>query len=200
MCPTWQMNPTRKSFTLGSILEEFRSVFTSLIFFSHLAGYWSYFSPQDDDGKNRKFIREACVPPQSNSTAESRNYHDDVIKWKYFPRYWPFVRGIHRWPANSPYKDQWREALMFSLICEWINGWVNNPEAGDFRRRRAHYNVIVICLVFINTVPADTLAPTCRPKTHNRHNDDILEFIMTFTCISWICLHYPYIRQNIQTF
>ena len=22
--------------------------------------------------------------------------HDDVIKWKYFPRYWPFVREIHR--------------------------------------------------------------------------------------------------------
>ena len=28
--------------------------------------------------------------------------HDDVIKWKHFPRYWPFVRGIHRWPGNSP--------------------------------------------------------------------------------------------------
>ena len=24
------------------------------------------------------------------------SYHDDVIKWKHFPRYWPFVRGIHR--------------------------------------------------------------------------------------------------------
>ena len=24
-------------------------------------------------------------------------WHDDVIKWKHFPRYWPFVRGIHRW-------------------------------------------------------------------------------------------------------
>ena len=22
--------------------------------------------------------------------------HDDVIKWKHFPRYWPFVRGIPR--------------------------------------------------------------------------------------------------------
>ena len=26
--------------------------------------------------------------------------HDDVIKWKHFPRYWPFVRGIHRPPVN----------------------------------------------------------------------------------------------------
>ena len=33
---------------------------------------------------------------------------DDVIKWKHFPRYWLFVRGIHRWPVNSPHKGQWR--------------------------------------------------------------------------------------------
>ena len=43
--------------------------------------------------------------------------HDDVIQWKHFPRYWPSVRGIHRSTVNSPYKGQWRGALMFSLIC-----------------------------------------------------------------------------------
>ena len=42
--------------------------------------------------------------------------HDDVIKWKLVPRYWPFVRGIHWSPVNSLHKGQWREALMFSLI------------------------------------------------------------------------------------
>ena len=41
--------------------------------------------------------------------------HDDVIKWKHFPCYWPFVRGIHRSPVNSPHKGQWRGALMFTL-------------------------------------------------------------------------------------
>ena len=71
--------------------------------------------------------------------------HDDVIKWKHFPRYWPFMREIHWSPGDSPHKDQWRRALMFSLICVWINAWVNNREAGDFRRHRAHYGVIVMC-------------------------------------------------------
>ena len=75
-----------------------------------------------------------------------RGRHDDVIKWKHFPRYWPFVRGIHRSPVNSPHKGQWRGALMFSLICTRINGWVNNGEAGDLKRRRAHYDVTVMII------------------------------------------------------
>ena len=71
--------------------------------------------------------------------------HDDVIKRKHFSRYWPFVRGIHRSPVNSPHKGQWRGALkFFFLICAWINGWVNNGEAGDLRRHRAHYDVTVM--------------------------------------------------------
>ena len=71
--------------------------------------------------------------------------HDDVIKWKHFPRYWPFVRGVHRSPLNSPHKSQWRGALMLFLICAWINGWVNNREAGERRRHSAHYDFIVMC-------------------------------------------------------
>ena len=71
--------------------------------------------------------------------------HDDVIKWKHFPHYWPFVRGIHRSPVNSPRKGQWRGALMFSFTCTWINNWVNSHEAGDLGRDRAHYDVTVMC-------------------------------------------------------
>ena len=47
-------------------------------------------------------------------------------------------------PVNSPHKGQWRGALMFSLICAWIKDWVNNREAGDLRRHRGHYDVIVM--------------------------------------------------------
>ena len=47
-------------------------------------------------------------------------------------------------PVNSPHKGQWRGALMFSLICVWINGWVNSREAGDLRHHRGHYDVNVI--------------------------------------------------------
>ena len=71
-------------------------------------------------------------------------HHDDVIKWKHFPRYWPFVRGIHRLPVNSRQKSQWWGTLIFSLIWAWTNSWANNGDAGDLRRRRAHYDAIVM--------------------------------------------------------
>ena len=76
--------------------------------------------------------------------------HDGVIKWKHFPRYCPFVRRIHLSPVNSSHKGQWRGALMFSSICTWINGWVNNREAGDLRRNRADYDVIVMCVASLS--------------------------------------------------
>ena len=64
---------------------------------------------------------------------------DDFIKWKHFPRYWPFVS-----PVKSPHKGQRREALMFFSICAWTNSWVNNPNTCDLKRYRAHYDVTVI--------------------------------------------------------
>ena len=76
------------------------------------------------DNKNTNYLYIGGSTPQSTE-------HDDVIKWKHFPRYWPFVRGIPRSPVNSPYKGQWRGSLMFSLICVCINGSVNNREAGE---------------------------------------------------------------------
>ena len=63
-----------------------------------------------------------------------RIHHDNVIKWKHFPRYWPW------WIPRTKASD----ALVFSLIYAWINGWVNNREAGNLRRHRAHYDVIVM--------------------------------------------------------
>ena len=70
--------------------------------------------------------------------------YDDGIKWKHFPRYWPFVRGIHWSLVDSPHKGQWCRALMFSLICAWANSWINNGDTSDLRCHRVHYDVIVM--------------------------------------------------------
>ena len=54
-------------------------------------------------------------------------------------------------PVNSPHKGQWRGAFVFSLICTWINDWVNNHEAGDLRRHHGHYDANVMARVKVNT-------------------------------------------------
>ena len=86
--------------------------------------------------------------------------HDDIIKWKHFPhdwpfvlRYWPFVQGIHLSLVNSPHIGQWRGALMFSLICVWINGCVNNHDAGDLRCHHTHYDVTVMVITMPKSQP-----------------------------------------------
>ena len=99
----------------------------------------------------------------NHTPAKVSDAHDDVIKWKHFPRNWPFVRGIHRSPVNSPHKGQWRGALMYSLICVWINDWVNNREAGDLRPNRAHYDVTVMDLwCFLQSTPNKRLSKQSR--------------------------------------
>ena len=47
-----------------------------------------------------------------------------------------------RWIPSTKAGDA--ELWMFSLICVWINGRVNNREAGDLRHHRAHYDLIVM--------------------------------------------------------
>ena len=85
-----------------------------------------------------KFLFEVCCIHSCHMMTSSNGI--------FFPRYWPFVWGIHRSPVNSPHKGQWLGALMFSLICVWINGWVNIREAGDLRRNQAHHDVILMIL------------------------------------------------------
>ena len=94
---------------------------------------------------NREVIYFIVVP-WCNMCQHSQ--HEEIIKRKHFPHYWPFVRGIQQSPVNSPvnspHKGQWHGTLMVSLICAWINGWGNNREADDLRCHRAHYDVTVM--------------------------------------------------------
>ena len=81
--------------------------------------------------------------------------HDDVIKWKHFPRDWPFVReftGYRRIPlTKASHAELW-----------WINGSVKNREAGDLRRHRAQYDVTVmydhlVCLLNLRWISQPSL-------------------------------------------
>ena len=47
--------------------------------------------------------------------------HDDVIKWKHFPRYWSFVRGIHRSPVRS--FDVFFDLRLNKWLSKHSRGW-----------------------------------------------------------------------------
>ena len=72
--------------------------------------------------------------------------HDDVIKWKHFPRYSPFVWGNS--PVNGEFSTQSSVTrnLMFSFICAWTSCWVNKGDADNLRRYRSHCDAIVMSL------------------------------------------------------
>ena len=74
--------------------------------------------------------------------------HDDVIKWKHFPRYWPFVREFtgHRWIPLTKASDAGLWCFLWSAPKQTVGK--RNRYAGDLRRHHAHYDVIVmICLL-----------------------------------------------------
>ena len=96
------------------------------------------------ENKRLDLFAQFAISLLNPNAKPSTAHHDGVIKWKPFARYWPFMRGIHWSQVNSHHKGWWRQALVFSLISDWTNGSVNTREAGDLRRYRAHYDVIVM--------------------------------------------------------
>ena len=69
-------------------------------------------------------------------------------RWRY--QIEPFTALLALCAGNSPVTGEFHSqrpvtrSLMFSLICALTNSWVNNRDAGDLRRHRAHYDVTVV--------------------------------------------------------
>ena len=105
-------------------------------------------------------VISGCYLRQFICVATTITIHDYVIIWKHFPRYWPFVRGIHRSPVNSPHKGQWRGTLMFCLICalnkQWWGWWFETPSRPLWR----HCNVVAemcctLCFFTCDELPSE---------------------------------------------
>ena len=144
--------------------------------------------------------------------------HDDVLKWEHFLHYWPFVWGIHRSPLNSTHKGQWRGALMFCLICIWINGWVNNSEAGDLRCHCTHYDVIImvrLCYTPVYLMPLlwkywshflPKSMQSCydgsssnkwkSPAMCHKDNWRMGNSTLYYTCLKWVVILYTMLQEH----
>ena len=85
----------------------------------------------------------------------------------------------HRWLPHTKAIDA--ELWCFLWSAPWINGWVNNREAGDLRRHRAHYDVIVMVkgtrnvliyrhVVMCWNIAAETKLPIFRRRNVQMHH------------------------------
>ena len=81
-------------------------------------------------------------PAESTGRPLTATSHDDAMKMETVSTL--LALCVENSPVTSPHKGQWCGALMFSLTFAWINGWVNNHQAGDLRRHRTHYDVTVM--------------------------------------------------------
>ena len=85
-------------------------------------------------------------------------FHDDVIEWKHFSRYWPFVQGIHRsrwiprtkasdaelWCLNKRFSKQtwglWFETPSWSLWRHCNGNWLLRMPRFEFCPRQLQIN------------------------------------------------------------
>ena len=83
---------------------------------------------------------DGFVPSSVRSVCTS---HDDVIKWKHFPRL-TICAGNSPVTGEFPAERPVTRSFDIFFIRAWMNGWLNNREAGDLRSHRAHYDVTVM--------------------------------------------------------
>ena len=81
-----------------------------------------------------QFENDSYVKSKQSHVMLIWKWHDDIIKWKHFPHYWPFMREIHWSPVISPHKSQWCGALMGFFIRIWTIDYINNWNTSNLKR------------------------------------------------------------------
>ena len=142
--PAWPWNLKRMTLKNSIYIYIYISIHTNIhIYIYTFREYGIRIVGQDD---HRHPIFCYCHNPQ-----QTEMYTLKLLTWwrhkmETFSALLALCAGNSPVPVNSLHKGQWRGALMFSLICVWINDWVNNRGAGDLRRHHGHYDVnVLIC-------------------------------------------------------
>ena len=91
-------------------------------------------------------------------------YHDDVIKLKHFPRYLPFVRGIHRsrCPSQRPVTRSFDIIFglhLNKLLSKQSWGWWFETRSGSLWRHCNEYSLSWALSAPPKTMPAESVFP-----------------------------------------
>ena len=126
-----------------------------------------------------------------------REIHDDVIKWKTFSTLLAICVGNSLITGKFPAQRPVTRSFDVFFICAWINGWVNNGEAGDLRHHRTHYDVTVM------STEVNAASSSCGGKQYVDERTEVNETRHTIntTDIYRMCWNilgkYPFLRDAI---
>ena len=105
--------------------------------------------------------------------------HDDVMTWNRFPHYWPFLRGIHRSPVDSPHKGPAiRSFRVYLLLQQRSYRW--------FKKPYALFDVTVMLLYLFREAYLNYEKREQRFDTAGVYRTTermVIYFIQNFTCI-----------------
>ena len=96
--------------------------------------------------------------------------------------------------GEFPAKGQWSGALMHFFIFAWMNGWVNNLEAGDLRHYHAHYDLTVTEHASLSDHSINCLTTTKHDLTQSCHRFMTLYYVLMPKQIS--LFHIPILHSN----
>ena len=95
------------------------------------------------------------------------------------------------------HKGQWRGVLMFYLIWDWMNDWVNNRDAGDLRRHCAHYDDRVMVDIVVNFYSLSPCGAIWRQRSGSvlqyipRNMHTVFALLCFVVVIHWVIFPYP---------
>ena len=107
-----------------------------------------YVSTLRKDGRHFPVDILKCIFLNENACISIKISPWCAIRWKHFPRYLPFIRGI---PLNGEFPPQKPVTRSFDLFFDLRldKDWINYRGVGDLRRYRAHFDVTVMLTLFL---------------------------------------------------
>ena len=109
-----------------------------------------------------------CDPSTHLSHRDHSAWHDDVIKWKHFPRYWPFVRGIHRsrWIPRTKASDAELDVFFYLRANKRLSKqprgwWFETPSWSLWRQCNGYGLGQLFVSHWLRQYPEWSLSPLC---------------------------------------
>ena len=129
-------------------------------------------------------------------------FHDDVIKWKHFPRNWPFVTGIYLSLVDFPHKGQWLWWFFLSTPEQMVEQTTETPGIWD-----AMELIMTSLKCFVSLCTVSSVQPyrhrmpqrSRRKITSELISNQVHDIVLNKQCVhTWHKIHSRHQKHNIN--